>query len=118
MYPDIQAKVREEVNQVMGTSQNIEEAHLQQLVYCKNVLNETLRLRPPVTGTLTQRLILTFSGLTRTIEEDTVLSGVCIPKGTTVLAYIHAAHVHPRYWENPREYRPERWEVRKNIFSS
>ena len=112
-YPDIQAKARDEVNSVLADSDDIEDSHLQKLSYCKNVLNESLRLRPPVNGKnpcfLAQ--ILIFKALPRTATEDCVLSGVFIPKGTTTNVFIHGAHLDPKYWENPREFRPERWDV-------
>ena len=43
--------------------------------------------------------------------EDCVLSGTFIPKGTTVNMYLHGAHLDPKHWENPKEFRPERWDV-------
>ena len=60
MYPDIQTKVRAEIEQVLGNSQDIEESQLHLLSYCKNLLNETLRLRPPVNSKINKEISLNF----------------------------------------------------------
>lgn len=67
----------------------------------KHVLQETLRLRPP------------SPGLHRNAEEDCVLEGIAIPKGTDLLMMLLATHLDSRHWQNPKEFIPERFEEQK-----
>ena len=111
MYPDIQAKVREEVIEVITDEDQIKEETLHKLTYTKAVLNESLRLRPPVTCKTFINCILTSTAMPRTATKDIELCGIFVPKGTTVNAFVHGTHLDPKYWENPTEFRPERWMV-------
>ena len=47
-YQDIQSKMRQEVLEIIQDENQINEEIIQRLVYSKCILNETLRLRPPV----------------------------------------------------------------------
>ena len=46
----------------------------------------------------------------RVTPEDVVLCGLSVPKATTVSVSPFVTGRHPRYWENPSEFCPERWE--------
>lgn len=35
--------------------------------------------------------------------------GYIVPAGTTILPNFHTMHVNPKYWENPFEFKPERF---------
>jgi len=72
-------------------------AHMEQLAYTQQVINETLRLYPP--GWLLSR---------RTVQPD-VLSGFEIPAGANVLLPLYLLHRHPRYWRDPDTFLPERF---------
>jgi cytochrome P450 len=61
------------------------------------VINETLRLYPP--GWLLYR---------RTIQADS-LGGYEVPAQTDVLLPLYLTHRHPKFWENPEAFRPERF---------
>ena len=74
-------------------------AEMEQLAYTKNVVDEALRLYPP--GWLLSR---------RTIGPDT-LSGFDVPPGTDVLLCPYLLHRHPRYWKEPDDFRPERFDA-------
>ena len=41
--------------------------------------------------------------------EPSEISGYYIPEGMTVIANIYAVHNDPAHWENPGEFRPERF---------
>eukprot|EP00106_Octopus_bimaculoides_P004710 XP_014772152.1 PREDICTED: cytochrome P450 2B4-like [Octopus bimaculoides] len=52
-------------------------------------------------------------------EVDTTLGGYDIPKNTVLSYMLINAHFDPKYWDNPKEFRPERWieennELKKN----
>jgi enediyne biosynthesis protein E7 len=70
---------------------------VERLAYTQQVVNEALRLYPP--GWMLTR---------RAIGAD-VLSGYPIPAGTDVLLSLYLLHRHPRYWEDPDAFRPERF---------
>jgi enediyne biosynthesis protein E7 len=67
------------------------------LNYTHQVIQESLRLYPP--GWLLIR---------RTIEADE-LGGYPIPPRTDIFISPYHLHRHPRYWEAPEEFRPERF---------
>ena len=73
-------------------------ADMESLSYTKNVVDEALRLYPP--GWMLSR---------RTIAPD-VLSGYEVPAGTDVLVSPYLLHRHPRYWKEPQNFRPERFD--------
>jgi enediyne biosynthesis protein E7 len=72
-------------------------AHMEQLTYTQQLINEALRLYPP--GWLLSR---------RTVQPD-VLSGYEIAAGTNVLLPLYLLHRHPRYWKDPERFLPERF---------
>ncbi|KAH8829006.1 cytochrome P450 [Flagelloscypha sp. PMI_526] len=64
------------------------------------ILHETLRLAPSVPG-----------GLPRlTPSEGLDIDGVHIPGDVVVSAPIYSIQRDVRYWDNPEEFRPKRWE--------
>ncbi|HET7756987.1 MAG TPA: cytochrome P450 [Steroidobacteraceae bacterium] len=72
-------------------------AEVEALGYTGQVVNEALRLYPP--GWLLSR---------RTIEAD-VLGGFTVPPGTNVLLPLYLLHRHPRFWQEPERFCPERF---------
>jgi len=74
-------------------------ARIEELKYAKSVLDETLRLYPPV---------WVFSR--RALAPD-ALSGFALPAGTNLLLSTYHLHRHPRYWKDPDEFRPERFDA-------
>jgi cytochrome P450 len=74
-------------------------ARMEELKYTKNIIDETLRLYPPV---------WVFSR--RALEAD-VLSGFAMPAGTDLLLSTYHLHRHPRYWRDPDAFMPERFDA-------
>jgi cytochrome P450 len=66
-------------------------------LYIKAVLQESLRLYPPV---------WIFSR--RAIDND-VIGGYSVPAGTTVTMCTYALHRHPAFWDVPDRFDPERF---------
>lgn len=80
-YPDIQVKVRDEVNQVLKENNGvINNETLDQLKYLTCVIKETLRILPP--------LVTMF----RRAKKDDTLKGYYIPAGTIVGLHVGALH--------------------------
>ncbi len=65
--------------------------------YMQAVIHETLRCRPVIPGVV------------RLLHEPLTLAGYELPKGTRVIASIYLTNRNPRVYENPREFRPERF---------
>lgn len=70
----------------------------QQAHLIRNTILETLRLYPP--GWIVDRISL---------EDDQVLDYV-LPKGTIWFIYIRGMHRHPKYWKDPDQFLPDRWD--------
>lgn len=74
-------------------------AEVKNIAYLDYIINEVLRLRPPVP-----------SGLSRTAPpEGLQIDDVFIPGDTVVMISAHTIQRDPRYFENPDEFCPERW---------
>lgn len=96
-YPEKQERLRRELQKVLGGATPTF-AHLPQLTYTTQVIEEAMRLYPPAWVTDRQA-----------IEEDEV-KGHVIPAGTMVVLVIYALHRDPVFWEKPDEFVPERFD--------
>jgi cytochrome P450 len=95
-HPDVLAKLRQELDTLLqGNIPTAED--LQQLVYTKAVLNESMRLRPPV-GIMMRR-----------ISKDTEVDGYLLKQGRLVIFSIYNIHHHPDFWQQPEQFDPERF---------
>lgn len=70
---------------------------LADLEYTEAVAREAMRLYPPLTE------------LYRESTETLTLDGYRIPEDVTVLLSMYGLHRHEEYWDDPAEFRPERW---------
>ena len=67
------------------------------LAYTRAVIQETMRLYPPIWG------------LIRVAAKADVIGGKEIRPGDRVVLFAYGAHHNPKFWEAPEEFRPERW---------
>lgn len=95
LYPEIRNKVREEVYPVMRTGLNY--GSLEHLPYTKNVIQESMRLFPPIW--IIERA---------PILDDTI-GGYFVPRGSVVSICINSIHRNPEYWLNPEGFEPDRF---------
>ncbi len=95
-HPDVVQKIKDEVSQVIQNGR-IGSEGLRKLTYTSAVINESMRLHPPAYF------------VSREANEDDVIHGVAIKKNETVVQSIIAMHKHPDLWENPLEFKPERF---------
>ena len=91
-------QIQEELEHVIGCGRQPTWCDRCDLPYCHAVMLEVFRFRPA--GPLAVPHLATY---------NTKLMGYDIPKGTTVLVNIYAAHFDPDYWDNPELFRPERF---------
>ncbi|XAR53925.1 Flavonoid 3'-monooxygenase [Bertholletia excelsa] len=99
LHPDVQSKVQDELDRVVGRSRAVKEADLTEMVYLTSVVKEVLRLHPP--GPL-----LSWSRLATT---DTTVDGYHVPAGTTAMVNMWAIMRDPDVWSEPLAFNPERF---------
>ncbi|XP_044261778.1 probable cytochrome P450 6a13 [Tribolium madens] len=98
--PDIQTKLREEINSVLAKYNNeISYDAIQDMKYLNQVVDETLRLHPPAAQT-SRRCIKDY----KIPDQDVV-----IKKGTSVTISILGIHHDPEYYPDPEKFDPERF---------
>ncbi|GHO47045.1 cytochrome P450 [Ktedonospora formicarum] len=95
-HPDVEAKLHEEVDRVLGGRVPTME-DLSKLVYTRMVIDETMRLYPTV-----------WQLMRRTINDD-VIDGYYIPAGSIVFWSNYELHRHPAIWEDAERFDPERF---------
>ncbi len=95
-HRDVEARVHAELEKVLGGREPRFE-DIDQLVYCRAVIDETLRLFPPVH---------VFSR--QAIGPDEVC-GHPIRKGSFMTVSSWVLHRHELWWEKPNKFRPERF---------
>ncbi|XP_057811432.1 flavonoid 3'-monooxygenase CYP75B137-like [Salvia miltiorrhiza] len=96
--PEIMAKVQQELDSVVGKDNIVEESHINKLPYLSLVMKEALRLHPSLP------LLVPHCP-----SATSVVAGYTIPKGARVFVNVWAIHRDPSIWENPLEFRPERF---------
>lgn len=107
-HRDVQEKIYNELKTIFGDDMNRDPTYneLQHMKYLELVIKESMRLYPPVP--LIQRLI----------ENDCEVGELKLIKGTSVVINIFELHRHPELYEDPLEFRPERFEtILKNPFN-
>lgn len=75
---------------------------LDQVPLLENVINESLRISPPVWIT------------SREVKEDDEFNGIKMKKGMITIVAAYFLHHHPKYWENPSQFDPSRFEREYN----
>jgi enediyne biosynthesis protein E7 len=95
--PEALERVHDEAVQVLGQGPLDVEA-LHRLTFTTKVLQETLRLYPPVWL------------LPRIAKEDDDIGGYHVPAGADVLICPYLLHRHPRHWPDPERFDPERFD--------
>ena len=111
LHPDIQSRVQDELDRVVGPSRAVTESDISDMVYLPAVVKEVLRLHPP--GPL-----LSWSRLS---IEDTTVEGHHVPEGTTAMVDMWAIMRDPDLWSDPLDFKPERFvnsQVEVSVFGS
>nr|QUN00530.1 cytochrome P450 93A161 [Tripterygium wilfordii] len=95
-HPSIMEKAREEIDSVVGKTRLVEESDIPNLPYIQAIVKETLRLH-------------TSPFITRESTESCTINGYKIPARTQLFVNLWAVGRDPNHWENPLEFRPERF---------
>lgn len=93
--PDVLERIASEAAFLEGRAPGYED--LSRLRYTRAMAEETMRLYPPVWV------------ISRTAIGDDVIGGYQIPAGSEILIFPYVTHRDRRYWEDPDEFRPERF---------
>lgn len=96
-HPDIEQQLHEELDEVLARRLPTL-SDLPRLPFTDMVVQEALRLYPPAYY------------ISRTAVANTSIGEYEVPCGTEIGIAIFAAHRDPRWWDNPNEFRPERWQ--------
>ncbi|KAK4284475.1 hypothetical protein QN277_001303 [Acacia crassicarpa] len=100
-YAHIQQRLLEEIRDVVGEREDnkeVKEEDLIRLPYLKAIILEGLRRHPP------GHFVLPHA-----VTEDVVLNGYLVPKNGTVNFMVGEIGLDPKEWENPMEFKPERF---------
>ncbi|XP_031390311.1 flavonoid 3',5'-hydroxylase 1-like [Punica granatum] len=98
LNPQVLRRIHEELNDVVGSTNTVEESHISRLPYLHAVVKETMRLHP-VAPLL----------LPRSPTQSCTVGGFTVPQGCKVFLNAWAVHRDPQYWDDPSEFRPERF---------
>jgi cytochrome P450 len=93
--PQVEQYCLEEIEQVMHKCGSLDP---DKLIYCRGVINETLRLYPP--GVSVNR---------NTTKPIQLSNGFIIPEDTFVAIPIYVIQRDPKHFGRPTEFLPERW---------
>jgi cytochrome P450 len=95
-HPEVEQRLTDELDAVLdGRGPTFSD--LPELDYTEQVLKEAMRIYPPVPT------------IPREPTEDVTLGGYRIPEGSTVAPSQWVLHRDDRFWDEPSEFRPERF---------
>ncbi|KAL7249821.1 hypothetical protein ACSBR1_011906 [Camellia fascicularis] len=97
-HPQIMNKLQNEVREIARGKLNTTEDDLKTMHYLKAVIKESLRMHPPVPLLVPRESI-----------QDAKVMGYDIAAGTQVIVNAWAIGRDPLSWEDPEEFRPERF---------
>ncbi|KAM7269700.1 hypothetical protein ACFE04_025197 [Oxalis oulophora] len=104
LHQDIQAKVHQEIDTVVGKNRHVQDSDVPNLPYLQSIVKEVLRLHPP--GPL-----LSWARLS---THDVYVDKCFIPAGTTTMVNMWAITHDPTIWKDPWVFEPERF-VREDV---
>ncbi|PIN02725.1 Cytochrome P450 CYP2 subfamily [Handroanthus impetiginosus] len=96
--PDALKKAQEELDLHIGPQREVKESDLENLVYIKAIIKETLRLYPAASLLPSRKAV-----------EDCTVAGYHVPAGTHLIVNAWKLHRDPRFWSDPLEFQPERF---------
>lgn len=96
-HPEALQKAQNEIDQVIGKSRLVEESDIAQLPYLQAIIKETFRLHPPIPM------------LARKSVTETTVGNYTVPEGSILFVNLWSMGRNPKLWNDPMEFRPERF---------
>ncbi|XP_019358962.1 PREDICTED: cytochrome P450 2J5-like [Gavialis gangeticus] len=94
-HPEIQERVQEELDAIIGSSHEIRYEDRMILPYTNAVLHEVLRYSS-----------ISAIGVIRKCTKDTTVQGFPVSKGTLIFPNLFSVLYDPDHWETPQEFNP------------
>ncbi len=94
-HPEAQARAREEARAALGGDPAASAEHLNSAPYVRQVLEEAMRLYPPV-GLLARKAL-----------QPDILAGREVRPKDTIFLPTYALHRHEMWWDRPNEFNPD-----------
>ena len=104
--PKVQEELYKEISSVVKDSVTISAEMLANLPYLKACVKEQMRLFP------------LFTPLLRVLQKDTEIGGYLVPAGTITQGALFTMGRDNRIFEEPLEFRPERWLRKDNEYEN
>ncbi len=95
-HPEVEERLVAELASILGGGPATS-SDLPQLPYLKQVVQESMRLYPPVWG------------IARRCTEETEIGGFRIPRDSYIAVTMYALHRHPDYWPDSDRFDPDRF---------
>lgn len=95
--PCAQGKLLQEIRSVVPAGQVPTAEHIRNMPYLKACLKESMRLTPSIPFT------------SRTLDKETMLGDYTLPKGTVLVINSQALGANEEYFDNGKQFLPERW---------
>lgn len=104
--PEIYKRLANEIRSAFSSDEEIHGGpKLAGCRYLRACIDETLRITPPVSGTLWRELYADER------DQPLIIDGHVVPSGTQVGVCIYSLHHNEKYFTDPYSFRPERWLV-------
>lgn len=101
-HPRVLQKLEKEIRSTfihMDEIENYSSGKLTSCTYLRACIDETMRMSPPVTGTVPREVL----------PGGLVVDGHVIPAGTVIGTGFYSIHHNPAYFSDPFSFYPERW---------
>uniref|UniRef100_A0A8D3EAB0 unspecific monooxygenase n=1 Tax=Scophthalmus maximus TaxID=52904 RepID=A0A8D3EAB0_SCOMX len=95
--PEIMKRLQKEIDSTFPNKGSVQYEALMQMEYLDAVVNESLRLYPPI------------ARIDRVAKETIKIKDITILKDMVVLVPVYALHHDPELWPEPEEFKPERF---------
>ena len=96
--PKKMAKTKQEIHQILGKDEQLEESHISKLPFLRAIVKETLRLHPTAPFLVPHKS-----------TNEVEISCFTVPKDAQILVNVWAMGRDSSIWENPNLFVPERF---------